>query len=208
MPLRIVVCGQEYGSTDKHVSLETRYQRIAVRSGLQRRFSATPGFEPRNPHMKATTSLLRLLFGIPLGNKHEDKFVTINGERVHLFDAFALANFLLCSATNGNKSGRSTRTMRKNCAQHYRATINILSPTLLIRQGTGVFDWVSKYAFEVRIIDEQLGSIRTPELDALVLRFTHPSAHSPYNWGHNERTEYLINTVAPAVEKALTWSSG
>ena len=81
--------------------------------------------------MRGTTSLLRLIFGLGLGTNHEDEFLQLGSEGVHIFDCFALMNFLLCSAVTvsggtgrpqrGGKPGRSTGTMRHKCARHFRA---------------------------------------------------------------------------------------
>lgn len=68
-------------------------------SGLKSRYYAGGGHPGRNPHMRGTTSALRILFGNGLGADWEGEFVTtVNGERFHVFDAFALVNVLLCSA--------------------------------------------------------------------------------------------------------------
>jgi hypothetical protein len=147
-PFRIVVCGQEYGQPILHQTLEKRYRQVAVGSGQESRFSST-GYRTRNPHMKGTTSLLRLLFERGLGKNHEGEFIRVNGAETHLFDAFALVNFLLCSATAGGKKGDSTPIMRKNCGRHFQAAITILQPTILVCQGAGVANWL-KTAFDVR----------------------------------------------------------
>ena len=53
--LRIVVVGQEYGQKCTRVDLVAR---TAMIDG-----SASEGFQGRNPHMRGTTSILRLLLG-------------------------------------------------------------------------------------------------------------------------------------------------
>ena len=53
--LRIVVVGQEYGQAFSQVDLEGRTSMIDG--------SASEGFGRRNPHMRGTTSILRLLLG-------------------------------------------------------------------------------------------------------------------------------------------------
>lgn len=56
--LRIVVVGQEYGSRHRCVTLEERTA-MGDRS---------KGFKGRNPHMRGTTSLLRLMLGRTAGS--------------------------------------------------------------------------------------------------------------------------------------------
>jgi len=205
-PFRVVVCGQEYGRGPNHVDMDKRYRDIVDGSGLNSRFFSTPGYEPRNPHMRGTTSVLRLLFGLSLGSDHADEYIAVNGSPVHIFDAFALVNYLLCSATDGNRIGKSTRTMQRNCAGHFRTAINILQPTILVCQGIGVRNWLAN-AFAVDSIQCGLERIKTDVLDTLVLDLTHPSSRSPTNWGWNDHTDYLLNTVQALVGEALRIST-
>ncbi len=81
-------------------------------SGLDCRFKAGGDYQARNPHMRGTANVLRLLFGIPLGADHNSEFMMIEGERIHIFDAFALVNYLLCSAVSadGRMRGLAART--------------------------------------------------------------------------------------------------
>ena len=98
-PLRVVVVGQEYGHPPARVDCQARSQMFKY-SALDCRFAAGQGYKGRNPHMKGTTSALRLIFGIPLGTDHHSEFLSIEGQRVHIFDAFALVNYLLCSSNS------------------------------------------------------------------------------------------------------------
>ncbi|OBB15860.1 hypothetical protein A5662_06465 [Mycobacteriaceae bacterium 1482268.1] len=104
-PLRVVVVGQESGYDKnrsefrRRVTVEARYRQIYELSGLKSRYSATPGYETRNRHMKGTTSALRLIFGKGLGPDYGGEWVSpANGEPFHIFDGFALVNRLLCYA--------------------------------------------------------------------------------------------------------------
>jgi hypothetical protein len=57
----------------------------------------------------------------------------------HLFEAYAVANLMMCSAVaTGTMHSRSTGMMRGSCARHLRATIGILQPTLVISEGAGL----------------------------------------------------------------------
>jgi uracil-DNA glycosylase len=200
LPYRIVVVGQEYGHEPPRVNRLERYKKI-MEIGRDRRFKAEGDYKARNPHMKGTTNVLRLLFGIPLGSDHDSEFIPINGEHVHLFDAFALVNYLLCSAvpTGGRMRGKATRTMMKNCQGHFREVIRILEPSVVIVQGKAFLDWVSPAFGLLRPEADHVFSATLGTTKTFVAAFTHPSAHFPDNWGANDRTAYLLETVAPSI---------
>lgn len=202
LPFRIVVVGQEYGMPPARASSEVRYAMV-MKSAFGSRFTAGGGEEARNPHMRGTTSVLRLLFGIPLGVDYESEFLTINSERRHLFDAFALVNYLLCSAVpdDETKRGKATPTMKRNCREHFREALRILEPSVVIVQGKSFWMSCVKDAFDLvwheahDVYTARLGTMQT-----LVAAFTHPSAPLwKDNWGTNDRTPYLVNTVKPSI---------
>lgn len=213
VPLRIVVVGQEYGHGPKHVSLTDRHDTI-LSFGTERRFKAERRFSARNPHMRATTSLLRLLVGRAPGADYEGEFIPIGKTSTHLFETFALVNFLLCSAIGAGRSGdpaspafrgggrgQATPTMWRNCARHFRAALEILDPTVVVLQGRSVerhlgpaFD--GREAAHATLPVERL---KVGQRSALLVRFSHPSAHPPNGWGTNAEQPYLLHTVAPAV---------
>jgi hypothetical protein len=200
--LRIVVVGQEYGAEDAPVSLKERYDSI-IDCGVGRRFKREGMYKPLNPHMKGTTSVLRLLFGIPLGVDHESEYIRFeDGLQCHIFDAFALVNYLLCSAVKpGSTRGYSTTTMKQNCLPHFRQALEILEPTVIVVQGIGFWPWVRRAFDTVEPLDDVLHRVRVGSQEALLGAFSHPSAPSSYNWGRNERTPYLCDTVRPTVER-------
>lgn len=217
-PLRIVVVGQEYGRNPIHVSLAARRDMILNVSG-QRRFRKHGKHRARNPHMRGTTSLLRLAFGIGLGTDYESEFLNLQEKRVHIFDAFALINFLLCSAVavgspppdrsfdyerfRGSKSGSSTSTMQRNCAEHFRQALEILEPTVVIAQGKGVRTWLGR-CMTVRPTDHpNLGELQIRGRWVTLVSLTHPSARGNHNWGANERKPYLVDVVQPTMALAL-----
>ena len=214
-PLRIAVSGQEYGGAPRFVSREERSESVVVRTGLQRRFRTEGNFPHRNSHMRGTTSLLRLLFGRPAGVDYPSEFIEVNGEKAHVFETFALLDYLLCSAVSAPEdltggryqssgTGKSTTLMRRNCASHFRRTIEILEPSVLVLQGkTVVCHSVRNYRIFDRLdsISECLAWGHLGAHKCLVAFFTHPSAHTPGNWGNNDRTPYLRDVVAPNVGK-------
>lgn len=200
-PLRIVVVGQEYGHWHRFVSLAKRSEMVAGRSSII-------GFKGRNPHMKGTTSILRLLLGREPGDD-------VAGEKLgdgHLFDGFALVNALLCSSLDaprdpsqfGGGKGCSSPTMRRNCTTHFMHTLGILDPTLIVLQGQGVRKWVGD--------DLGIGSSGPVQStctinghDVTVLTLNHPSAGGTSGyWGNSVKSKYLLETVAPAIKAATT----
>jgi len=205
-PFRIAVIGQEYGNEPDGVDRIGRTRAVVMDTGIGRRFR-TDGCHPaRNPHMRGTTSVLRLLFGVGLGSDYEGEFLTLEAQRVHIFEAFALTNYLLCSAiaagqgTTGSKRGRSTPVMQRNCSAHFLAAIEILDPTVLIIQGRGVRKWLNRVAVSVEPLTEHLEHMAIGSCRALVASFTHPSVPSGDNWGINERRPYLRKVVEPTVQ--------
>jgi hypothetical protein len=202
LAFRIVVVGQEYGGEPAQIDLDARYKDL-MSSAFDYRFKADAGYKARNPHMRGTTSVLRLLFGIPLGTDHESEFVQINGERVHLFEAFGLVNYLLCSAigNDGKARGLATRTMLNNCCQHFREALRILEPSVVIVQGKTFWPWVQKAFDSVTHRAHEVHGGLLGSMQTLVASFTHPAAPYPYNWGTNDSTPYLRKTVVPSI----TW---
>ncbi len=200
LPFRIVIVGQEYGHAPARVNSQVRYDMIMT-SGLDCRFKAGAGYEARNPHMRGTTNVLRLLFGVPLGSDHESEFLKIDGQHVHLFDAFALVNYLLCSAVgnDGRTRGLATLTMRKNCQHHLREALRILKPSVLVVQGKRFWPWVQRAFDSVTHRAHEVHAGRLGSMQTLLASFTHPSARYPQDWGTNDRTPYLLQTVAPSI---------
>lgn len=210
-PLRVVVVGQENGAPPEGVdgsciSLAERYEQIHNRSGLERRYYAGGGHQPRNPHMRGTTSALRIIFGKGLGSNWEQEFLEPTpGDRFHLFDAFALVNVLLCSNFHADKNtGAATKTMRRNCLRHFAATIGILQPTLLVLQGYGVLKWLSPV---LGVMDERaphLSEARLAGNRVLVCRFSHPAAHANLSWGNRPSAPCLLQVVEPTLRLAVS----
>ena len=207
--LRVVVVGQENGRAPNggvrsRYDLKKRYDAI-MRDGLRRSFKKEPDYEGyRNPHMRGTTSVLRLLFDIGLGADHDKEFLTIHGKRVHIFDAFALVNYLLCSAVGRDDPmrGKATKVMKKNCLGHFQKVMSILEPTVVVVEGKGFWDSI-KRAFDsdsVKRVRNHVYRARLGTSEMLVAVFTHPAAHGGYNWGNNDHTPYLLKTVKPSIK--------
>jgi len=211
--LRIVVVGQESGwpkgpdamRKASKVSLAARYAAVHDDTGLGRRYYATPEHEGRNPHMRGTTSALRVVFGHGLGTNFAGEWVCPENDRpFHLFDGFALVNRLLCSAgPPGSSTGHPTRLMRDNCLEHFEATLSILQPTLVVLQG----------ALVARSAEGALPVVRrrgehsyTSDLNGQLVQvcvFSHPAAHGSQRWGNGLDAPYLKQVVVPTLQGAI-----
>jgi hypothetical protein len=202
--LRAVVVGQEYGAADSRISIDARYNQLR-RCGCDLRFKKTDTHAGRNPHMKGTTSALRLLFGGNPGADYESEFLDFeDGTSCHIFDAFSLVNYLLCAAhAMGSISrGDSSRIMKKNCGSHFRAVLEILEPTVIIVQGKGIWHWVRNSFDKLEAIQGELYRGQISGTQSLVASFTHPSSpRNKHNWGVNEHTSYLLEVVSPTIKQ-------
>lgn len=202
-PIRIAVIGQEYGGGGPFTTLEKRSGDVAASGEL--RFKAGGGIKARNPHMRGTTSVLRLLLGLGLGTDCDGEHLTLaDGRRPHVFDCFALTNFLLCSAVNsGTKTrGLSTPVMRENCRAHFRRAMDILEPTVLVLQSKWFLSDVLASFDRHEMSGASAYRVHRGGAVATLLAFTHPASHGKAsNWGWNAHTPYLLGTVQPAVER-------
>lgn len=198
-PTRIVFMGQEYGQAFECVDLKCRYDMIED--------SALEGFKKRNNHMRGVTSTLRLLLGREPGLDEEGEQLLPD---THIFDGFALVNYLLCSALakprkksqKGGGNGRSTAKMQRNCMRHLMATLEILDPTVIVVHGKTVCRWMT--ARKLLFGD---GSTRRMEINGSwtdVLVFTHPSARGKHgSWGQSTESFCLKENIAPTVKEYL-----
>ncbi|MFJ1540531.1 hypothetical protein ACIODS_18505 [Micromonospora chalcea] len=123
---------------------------------------------------------------------------------VHLFDAFAMANLRLCSATAaGTTRSLGTPTMSRNCLPHLTATIEILQPTLCVVQGVEVHRVLTDVMRDRRRLGSHLERARIAGVDTLVAGFTHPSAMRLVDhWGRLNPAPYLWETVVPTLREA------
>lgn len=210
-PLRIVVVGQEPGwpkeplapGRGRLVPPEARY-RTVMATGYERRYYKEGEHAGRNPHMRGTTSALRVILGLGTGSSFEDEFVKpSNGQPFHVFDGFALVNRLLCSAgTPKTSQGKPTTTMMDNCLEHFTATMRILEPTLVITQGAKVAAHTREVFLRERSFSDHLHETRFDGSKVLVCNFSHPSAHGPIRWGDRLDAPYLSDVVVPTLEMA------
>lgn len=209
-PMRVMVVGQECGvAAPPKVTLDRRRQ-ILLDSGLRHGYYTDrgAGLKGRNPHMRGTTSALRVAFGLGLGHEHREEWLDLAGERCHIFDAFALVNVLLCAAgPRGSSRGASTPTMRRNCLRHFVASLAILEPTLVILHGHGVAAWTAEAFGERTHVGEHVDEANIAGRRVLICRFSHPAAHAPRGWGAALDAPYLRRVVQPTMRRAVALAS-
>ncbi|MFG2052843.1 hypothetical protein ACGFI9_02330 [Micromonospora sp. NPDC048930] len=196
VPSRILVIAMETARLREGVTLEQRYAEVME--------SARLPFTRRNPHMKGVASALRLAVGREPDSDREGEQLNLDGlpSPVHLFDAYAMANLRLCSATVGETmKSLSNPTMSRNCLPHLSATIKILQPTLCIVQGVEVYKALTALMSSRRQLAPHLEQARLAGVDTLVAAFTHPSARGAHRWG-GLTYPYLHEAVAPALRTA------
>lgn len=207
--LRVVVVGQEVGGRgNARISMQERSKVVHEGSGLTRRFESEPGRQRRNPHMRGTTLALRELFGLPPTGEHHDEFIAANGKRVHMFDCFALINRLLCAAHLLNaktgartSTGKPTRTMLRNCDRHFRATLEILEPTVVVVQGVKVWRWSQDVLVPIKSRGKGLWECELSGRRVVVAPFTHPSSWGTDRWD-SPTSPYFVDVVRPALRRA------
>ena len=202
-PVRVVVVGQE--APGEKLSIEQRYRAVHYVSGLEQRYYTDGEHHHRNPHMRGTTSALRLIFGKGLGSDGADEWIfPLNGRPFHIFDGFALVNRLLCFAgPPGTSQGRATKTMLGNCRTYLSKTLEILEPTILILQGKTAANWTETGLTQGRRFTPNLSEAALHDKRVLVCEFSHPSAREPLRWGANLDAPYLMDVVQPTLKSAV-----
>lgn len=195
-PLRTLVIAMETGGSDGGISLEKR------RSQLQE--SAAKPYSGRNPHMRGTVTALRIVVGGESGPDRAGEWLDVGDDQVHVFDAYAMANVRLCSATvKGTTESRSTSTMTENCLGHLMETVRILEPLVCIVQGTSVATSLRCVSTEIERFSENLGRVRLGGHETLLATFTHPSARkTEHHWGRLTTAPYLDGVVVPTLREA------
>lgn len=206
-PFRVVVVGQEVaGKGKRRITMAERYAGVHDGSGLARRFDGDPDHFRRNPHMRGTTLALRTIFDIP-GTEHATEFLKFDGENTHIFDCFGLVNRLLCAAhLEGTSTGRSTKTMLNHCERHFRATMEILQPTIVVIQGIKVWKSTQDVLVPLKRRGKGLWDCDLAGQRVLVAPFTHPSAWGPDRWD-SPTSSYYREVVRPALRRARKLSS-
>jgi hypothetical protein len=189
-PYRVLIVPMETGEPKQHRTVDERTNDVLD--------SAIVGFRQRNQHMQGVTFALRLAFGHPVDEDIE-RIQFADGSSVHLFEAYAMTNLLLCSAvTEGTTKSQSTTVMKQSCSRHLRATIGILQPTLVISQGAGLGNTLRA---TLGVTEWNTPYIATCNLDGnrfVWVSLKHPSRG---NW-HSLECWYLHAVVVPAITQA------
>ena len=90
-----------------------------------------------NPHMKGTLHTLQLLFGLPVDGDSREIEID-EGRKCKIFDAFCLSNARLYRETSESSDelkGPIADEIWKNCKRHFKKTIEIVQPQIIILQG-------------------------------------------------------------------------
>jgi hypothetical protein len=203
-PFRVLIVPMEAGGGETYFSVEGRTEKV--------RESGRLPFQKRNAHMKGVTLALQLALGLPYDDQNGTPFIDHETERVkfikgkdaHLFDCFAMANLLLCSAVlkKGSQKSLAPQVMRDNCVHHSKETIGILKPTLVISQGWGLVPTLQANFGEVRAIKHKLDKCLLADCELDGDRFVWAGLWHPTRFWSTINQRYFKETAAPAIERA------
>ncbi len=182
------------GRPDELVTLDERRAQVNGR--------ARGRFTKRNAHMCGTTLALRALLGDSEDAIGELETLDVNGESVHLFRAYAMANVRLCSAiVPGSTGSRGTATMTSNCLRHLQRTVEILEPDIVVLQGQKIWASIDPLVTEREALGASRERVRLAGRDVQLVSLLHPSSWSPRGWSR-PAAPYFKATVAPALRSA------
>lgn len=205
--LRVVVVGRQASAAGhSRTTMAERYRAIHDDNGMGRRLISDREHKQRSPHMRGTTLALRTIFGKRAGIDHAGEFIDLPNGPTHVFDCFALLNRLLCSShLIETSSGRPTKTMVRNCERHFRATLHILEPTIVVLQGAKVWDWSKQVMIPREQLSDHLFRCSLSGAETLVCTFMHPSSWGSTRWD-SPSAPYFREVVEPTLQKALEMS--
>ncbi len=89
------------------------------------------------------------------------------------------------------------------CAEHFRATLGILEPTIIVSQGASVRRWTQDVLVPTRTHSPTLYTATVDGRSTLVCAFSHPAAHGSQRWGDSLTAPYLANVVMPTLQAAV-----
>lgn len=194
LPVRVLVVSMQVGDDEAPVTLTRRREQVRTR--------IPEAFGQRNQHMMGVTTALRVLFGGEPGADRDGEFLTTPGGPVHVLDAYAMANSVLCSnRPGGGREGSPTTTMLRNCSGHLTETVRALQPTIVHSQGRGqsgsTHQAVERVARRVSWIDEYVAEAEIGGMPVVWCSLRHPAR----NWAQLGR-QYLWETAVPALRLA------
>ena len=87
--------------------------------------------------------------------------------------------------------------------RHFTRAVDILEPTLLTAQGLGVRQWLRRVITATAPADPTwpIEHVEIGGRRILLVMLGHPSAPTANNWGRNDRQPYLLDTVAPTIDR-------
>lgn len=139
-----------------------------------------------------------MAFGFDPDDQGAEYLELADGSTAHLFEAYAMANLLLCSALEpGTVESRSTGIMRGSCSRHMRATVGILQPSLVISQGAVLDETLRASLGVTRPVNAHLAHC---ELDGN--KFVWVSLKHPTRLWRWMTDDYLWEVVEPSIRKA------
>jgi hypothetical protein len=184
--LRVLIVPMEVGAGPAYVSMERRSEGVqAVRYGT------------RNPHMQGVVFALQLAFGLPLSDRRANEHLDSNHGRIHVLDAFAMANLRLCSLAGPGKTSKATSIVSENCFEHLAETIRILEPTLVISQGNTLHPTLSRHFTLDHEYSEHVFRASLKGHQFIWAWFYHPT-----RWWDRRGRPYLRVTVEPEIKRA------
>ena len=152
--------------------------------------------------MAGVTTALRLLYGGQPGVDRDGESLSTPDGPVHVLDAYAMANSVLCSRRPGpGREGAPTAEMLRNCSQHLRTTIQTLQPTIIQSQGRSK-GWSTHRAIEMiaetstATANEHIRLISVVGRQIVWCSLKHPAL----NWGQLGRA-YFKEVAQPALEQ-------
>lgn len=171
------------------------------------RWRASQRFSERNNHMRGVTFALRLAFGLGVGDDRAGEYLDTPNGSVHVFEAYAMVNAVLCSAlalkANGEptSSSRQNAVMRRSCSRHLKAAVRILAPTLVISQGSAVGSHLADLFTVRQRRSPTVASCAWAGHTFMWVDLTHPTAWAPRSWSWLSHP-YLHEVVEPSITLA------
>lgn len=198
-PRRVLVVSMQVGDDEAPVDMARRREQVRAR--------IPQAFNTRNQHMAGVTTALRVLFGGAPGTDRAGEFLPTSAGAVHLLDAYAMANSVLCSRLSGQgRQGDPSRRMIENCSSYLATTIEVLEPTVVQsqgrRNGLSTHQAVERLCDSIDRVDDEVAIITVGKVTAVWCSLKHPAR----NWGQLHR-RYLQEVALPALTRTRELAS-